>query len=267
MNIFEASDYKQFLRKWVTDKPGGGRGEYRRMAESLRVSTTLISQVINGDKHFSLELAHELCAFLALNEREADFFLLLVEYSRAGSHGYKARLKTRIERTRDDALALAKRVQSERDLSAAESAIMFSHWTYSAVINLIACDPHLTTELLAARLKAPVSLLVQVMDFLERAGILIRTKNTWEIGPKHFHLRKDSPLVVKHHQNWRLQGFNTMPYQNETDMFYTAPMSMSEETAEQIRRELLTTIERVNKWVVPSPSKTVRCLNVDWFAY
>ncbi len=267
MNVFETASYKEFIRAWVAEKPGGGRGEYRRMAESLGVSTTLISQVVNGDKHFSLELAHELCGILALNERESDFFLLLVEYGRAGSHGYRSRLKARIERNREDALALAKRVQHERDLSAAESAIMFSHWTYSAVIHLIACDPSMTTEQIAVRLKAPVSLLVQVMDFLERAGILLRPKGSWEIGPKHIHLKKDSPLVVKHHQNWRLQGFNTMTYQNETDLFYTAPMSMSVETAEQIRLELLSAIERVNKWVVPSPSKTVRCLNIDWFAY
>lgn len=267
MKVFEASDYKRFLRDWVSERPGGGRGEYRKMAHVLGVSTTLVSQVVNGDKHFSLEVANELCGYLTFSEREADFFLLLLEHERAGSHAYKKRLQRRIDRSREEALALSKRVQSDRDLSAAEAAIFYSHWTYTAIIHLVACEPAITTEEIATRFKVPLSLVVRVMDFLLGAGILLRPRAHWEIGTKHTHLLKDSPLVVKHHQNWRLQGFNVMPYQNETDLFYTAPMSMSEETAEQIRRELLSTIERVNKWVVPSPSKTVRTLNIDWFGY
>ena len=150
INLFEAPDYKQFLRGWVQSRPGGGRGEYRRMAGLLGVSTTMISQVVNGEKHFSLENANELCeTFLALNERESDFFLLLVEHDRAGSHGYRRRLEKRISKARTEALKLDERVRNDRNLSELETGTYYSDWTYTATTHFLACSPATGADVLA----------------------------------------------------------------------------------------------------------------------
>lgn len=49
--IFEATDYKIFVRDFIKDKPSGGRGIFRDLANHLRVHTTFISQVFRGDKN------------------------------------------------------------------------------------------------------------------------------------------------------------------------------------------------------------------------
>lgn len=267
MSVFEASNYKVFLRSWVDERPGGGRGEYRRMAEHLSVSTTLISQVVNGEKQFSLEAAHDLCEYLGLTDKEADFFLLLVEKERAGSHGYQQRLKRRLEVMRQSALQLSERLVKDRDLTDREAAIYYSNWTYTAVMNLAACNPTLEATSLADRLGIPRTLANKVMEFLFESGILINRNGKVESGVKYLHLPASSPLVVKHHQNWRIQAFNKMAFAREEDLFYTAPMSLSEEAAKQIRAELPAFLERIIKIVGPSESEVVRCLNIDWFGY
>lgn len=58
-----------------------------------------------------------------------------------------------------------------------------------------------------------------------------------------------------------------MNLQNENDLFFTSPMSLSKEAAEKIRQELPAFIEKISKIVIPSKSEVIRCLNIDWFEY
>lgn len=237
------------------------------MAESLRVSTTLVSQVVNGDKHFSMELASDLCDYMGLGEKEADHFLLLLEYARAGSHGYQKRLKRRVDLARAAALKLSERVEQDRKLTDTESAIFFSSWAYAGIFHLVATNPKLTIDQLAERLKMPRHSVAKCMDFLIESGILVSKGGSLEVGMKSAHIGADSPFVVQHHQNWRVQAFNKMTFAGSEELFYTAPMSLSHETAAVIRSELISQIDRIVKLVGPSPSETVRCLNIDWFGY
>jgi uncharacterized protein (TIGR02147 family) len=268
MSIFEAVDYKSFIREWVESRPSGGRGQYRLMAAAIGVSTTLVSQVVNGEKHFSMENSVDLAEFMALGERESEHFLLLIEHSRAGSHKYRSRLEKRIAKAKTSAQQLSERLEKDRALTDHESATYYSNWSYTAITHLIACDAQLTIDDLAKRLHLPRAVIAKTFAFLIDTSLIVpRAGGGHEVGPKLTHIGADSPLVIKHHQNWRLKGMNQMVFKGDTDLFYTAPMSLSAETANQIRAELPAFIEKIIKWVGPSPSETVRCLNIDWFEY
>ena len=58
-----------------------------------------------------------------------------------------------------------------------------------------------------------------------------------------------------------------MDAHDEKNLFYTCPMSLSLETAEEVRRLLPQFIEQVLKKVGPSPSEKVYCFSMDWFEY
>ena len=267
MKVYDSLDYKKFLQVWVEELPGGGRGEYRKMALALRVSTTLISQVIKGDKHFASELANDLCDYLGLNDDEAEHFQLLIDFARAGTETYRKRLERRIERARNSELNLKNRIDVDRELSDAQSAIYYSSWVYTALPQMIACNSKMTTDEIIDRLRLSRSATMEVLRFLTESGIVLQKDGVFDLGHKRTHLPATSPLVVKHHQNWRLQGFGKMNFANEEDLFSTFPMSLSEETAKQIRRELPAFVEKITKWVIPSPSESTHCLNLDWFRF
>ena len=268
MSVYETLDYKQFLRDWVTSRPQNGRGEYRRLAEILGISPTLVSQVVKGDKNFSMEHAVEVADFMGLGERETEQFLLLVEFARAGSHRYRERLRQRIVKAQASAQKLSERLDRDRELSDAESAQYYASWAYTAITHLIACDPHYDVDRLAQRLHLPRASVARILGFLVESRILIGDPTQgYSIGAKHTHIGADSPLVIKHHQNWRLAGFQKMNFASDKELFYTAPMSLSESVADRVRQELPMFIEKLVKWVGPSPSETVRCLNIDWFEY
>lgn len=267
-SIFETDNYKVFVREWVAERPSGGRGEYRRMAENLGISTTLISQVVSGDKDLSMENSVDLTEYMGLGERESEHFLLLVEHARAGTHRYRERLRKRIDKARSNAQKLSERLEKDRVLTDHEAATYYSNWAYTAITHLIACEPTLSIDAMATRLHLPRVTVAKIMSFLSETQILIpKESGGLDVGSKLTHIGADSPLVVKHHHNWRLRGFDQMMFADDADLFYTAPMSLSHETAKQIRAELPTFIEKIIKLVGPSPSETVRCLNIDWFRY
>jgi plasmid maintenance system antidote protein VapI len=98
MDLFNQEDYKLFVRGKVRAMASRGRGQYKKMAESLCVHPTLISQIFKGPRHLTPEQAAEVVAFLGLGEQEAEYFLTLVELNRAGSQRLKALLEKRRER-------------------------------------------------------------------------------------------------------------------------------------------------------------------------
>ncbi len=91
--------------------------------------------------------------------------------------------------------------------------------------------------------------------------------NKLSYGPHRTHIGKDSPFVVKHHQNWRIKGFQSMELRRDEDLFYTEPMALSREAAEKVRLMLPGIIEEILAIIGPSESEEVRCLNIDWFEY
>lgn len=266
MNIYEFTDYKGFVRAWIAGLPKSGRGELRRIALRLNVSTTMVSQVFNGEKHLSLELASELADYLNLNDLETEYFFLLIDFGRAGSFGLQQRLKRRIEVRRQDAKRLATRLSKDVELSEATKAVFYSSWLFSGVRNLAALE-NADVEKISAHLKLTRNQVQKVLDFLLREGLVTQKAGRLNVGARRTHLAADSPLVTKHHQNWRLQGFQKMVFSESKNLFYTGPMTLSHEVAAKVREELPAFIDKINKWVIPSPSETAHCLNIDWFEF
>jgi uncharacterized protein (TIGR02147 family) len=267
MNIYEFLSYKTYLKAWIKARPKRGHGEGRRISEALGISTTMISQVLSGDKNFNLELSSDLCDYLGLNEKETDYFFLLVEYERAGTHRLKQKLKRKIETLKASAQVLKDRLEKDKELSDHDKAVFYSSWVYSGIRNLIATDSSATIDSISQRLQIPRNQIQKIFDFLLETGLCELKANKFSIGAKRTHLGNNSALVTKHHQNWRLQGFNKMIFAEDKNLFYTAPMSLSKEAADKIREELPSFIEKINKLVVDSDSEIVRCLNIDFFEY
>jgi uncharacterized protein (TIGR02147 family) len=267
MNIYEHTDYKIYFNQWIESLPKKGRGEYRRLAEKLNISTTMVSQVFRGEKHLNLELACEISDYLGLSELETEYFFLMVEFARAGSHKLTQKLKKRMNLLQTEGKKLEVRLKKDIEMSEETKSIFYSSWLYSGVQMLTAIDHMNDSQTIADALQVKRSDVQKVLQFLIKEELVVLKNQKLDAGPRRTHVGVDSPLVSKHHQNWRLQGFQKMPFNNPDDLFYTGPMSVSTEVAEKIRVELPAMIEKINKWVMPSTSEIVRCLNIDWFEF
>ncbi len=268
MSIYQYQDYKIYVNDRLKSLPKSGHGEFGRMARRLGVSSTLISQTFRSSKHLSLELAADLADYLGLDAEETEYFILLVNYQKAGSHNLREKLKDRLKRTQTTMLQLEKRMKKDVELNEEIKSIFYSGWVYSGIRNLTAIKGYNQIEKIATRLNLPLPLVKSAIEFLIENGLCAVKNGEIVIGSKRTYLGPGSPHTVRHHMNWRLRAMEKMlePSRN-ANVHYTFPMSLSAAVADQIREELPSFVEKISKWVGPSESETVRCLNIDWFEY
>jgi uncharacterized protein (TIGR02147 family) len=265
ISVYDFKDYREFLNTWVDSQDI--RGIKGRMAEAIGVSSTLISLILKGDKQLSMEQASEACDYIGMNERETDYFFLLVEYGRAGSHSLKQKLLKRLKDQQQQAQKISNRVKKDTDLTDQEKAIYYSSWIYTAVRNLSALGEHNDVQSIAQRLNVAPAVAAKAVDFLIAHGLCEWKDGKLHYGHGYLHVDADSAFVVKHHQNWRLRGFQTMDQYNDKNLFFTLPMSLSKEAVIEIRQILPKVIDQVLKIMGPSPSEELYCFNIDWFKF
>jgi len=155
MSIFDYTDYKAYVRDWIASQPKKGRGLIRRMAEHLKMSSTMLSHIFQGDKHLNLEAVSDLVEFMGIGEDEFEYLLLLVLYGRAGSFSLKERLKKKIKSEQKKADQIAKRMKADTELEDVAKTLFYSSWIYSGIRNMTACPSFKDVDQIASHLKLP----------------------------------------------------------------------------------------------------------------
>lgn len=267
INIFNYLDYRKFLLDWIQGQKNQGHGVRVQIAKAASISSTMLSLILSGDKELTPDQGIEVCEYLGLSADEEDFFLELIQFSRASNHKLKKRLTVRIDRKKEQAKKISERIKDAKELSDKEKSIYYSSWIYSGVNMLTAIDEFGDIHAIADKLKLPVPVISQVVDFLLKNGICELKNDKLSYGSLKTHIGSDSPFVNRHHQNWRLRGFEKMEHNKDSDMFFTGPMALSVQDAEKIRELLPKYIEEILKIVWPSESEKAYCLNLDWFEF
>ena len=266
-SIFQNSDYKVFVRAWIEAQPKKGRGQLLKIGQLLNVSSVSVSHIFSGPRHLTSDQALEVAEFMGLAEKETEMFLLLVERDRASTVKLKNRIQRDIEVKRRLAQDLKSRLPQDAHLDEAARAIFYSQWYYSGVRILTSIDEFQSVNSIAERLSLPNNQVREVLDFLVRFGLCVESDGLFKIGPRKTHLGNDSNLVTRHHSNWRQKALENMRGKNSEpeELFYTGPMTLSQEGLAMVRKVLVETIDQVLKIVAPSPSEEFACLNIDWF--
>lgn len=265
MDLFKFTSYKDYVLKRLKAFPKGGRGQLRRMAEHLGAHPVVLTQVFKGDRELSLENATDLADFLGFSELERNYFLLLVQRARAGTPRLREVLDGQLKILREKATDLKELVPNQVEFSEADKAIFYSNWLYTALSLAPSLPQFKTPEALAQYFNLPLHKVNQIIEFLLRFGLLVRKNNELDMGVQSTHIDAGSPLVSRHHTNWRLVGLSKVENLSAQELFITAPMTLSKETMVEIRADIISLIDRTVKKVHASPSEQLMCLNVDLF--
>jgi uncharacterized protein (TIGR02147 family) len=248
-------------------EPKSGHGAFKKLAHGLKISTTLVSQVFNGDKDLSPEQAYLLTKHFDFNAIETDYFIALVSKARAGQHTYRAYCDQQISNIRQKAKKTKHRINPDGEVSDQARMQFYADWRYSAV--RLACDLNHIEQPndIAVTLNIPLKEVLYILDFLVEHDLVTQTKNgELAIGKRHIHLEKDSPLFKMRQSQWRLQGLKNINTDiKENDLFYTSMVALSKTDVNRVSEILLNSIRQMNSVVVESDSEELHCLNIDWF--
>ena len=265
MKIFEFDDYKLIIRQFIKSLPSGGRGQVKLMAEHLGVHTTLMSQVISGPKDLTLEQAHKCCSYLSLRNLEVDYFLILVQISRAGTHELKKYYSNKKQELKKEALQISKRIQVEKKLGEQERSIFYSSRLFSAVHLYCSNQSGRTLSEIIDRLKLSTNQAVDTLRFLADCGLCESRDAKYFATVLSTHVDKKSPHLIKHHSNWRIKAIQRSENLTEEELMFTGNISLSRSDFLKIREILMQTIKQISEEVAASPGEDIANLNIDLF--
>lgn len=264
MSVFDFEDYKLYLKNLLATS-GETRGTRSKLAEKLNCNIGFVSQVLNGNSQFSLEHATLISEFLNLSEEETDFFLLLVQYERAGSEKLKSHFKRQISKIKKQRKEIKSRIKTSKDLTEADYGIYYSNWSYSAVHMTLSITQYQSKSALKEKLNLTLKQLDTVIQFLLEKGLIIEEKGLYKTGPTRIHLTRNSPLICQHHANWRIEAMKFIPRQVESNLHYSSVMTMSVSDSEKIKNVILKALEDIEVVLKPSPNEEVFSLGIDFF--
>lgn len=261
MTLFEHETYKPYLAEKAEE-----RGAKAAWADALGCQRGYITAVVGGSAHFSLEQAERLARFFGLTEEESDYFLLLIQKDRAGTDSLRAYFEGKLREMRERRQMLRTRYRDTRELTLEQRVQFYSSWVYSAVHVCLFAGMR-TREEIAMRLALPPARVNEIVEFLMEAGFVREKKDGTLEGhfPRTF-LAGDSPLIKKHHLNWRLRAMQSVEDDRPTDLHYSSNFSVSVEDYARVREALLATIDRFKKTVADSREESEVCaLTLDLF--
>ena len=157
------------------------------------------------------------------------------------------------------------RLHFEKSLSREDQITYYSQWYYTAIHIALAVPRLHTKEALARAFTLPVSKVSQVLEFLITRGLAQEEKGRYSIGSVRFHLENDSPMISKHHANWRVKAIQSLERDDRSELHYSSAITIAESDVPKVREALIKAIESVREIISPSKDETVYCYALDLF--
>ncbi len=263
-SIFEFSSYKSFILHWVDQ---GGRGAYKKIADAIGIHTSSLSQMIHGNKNLNSDHIIKLGEMMNLSPLEKDYLIALLMVDKAGNPNSKAYWERKVAETKERSQNISERVSPHTKLSDEQKAIFYSSWLYAAVHMMVSMENVNNASSISEKLKISPERTHLILEFLLNCGLIVLEEGVYSIGKTSTYLPHTSPLVSRHHQNWRVKALEHIESVNPVDeLFYTCPMALSFEDAKKVRELAIKLSENAYNLVVSSPqSEVMYCLNLDLF--
>ena len=264
-SIYNYRNYKLYLKDWLLSRPGRGRGEKKRIAEALRCHTAYITHVFSGSAHLSMEQASDLSTYLGHRPDEQHFLLLLVQLARAGNAAFKTYIDREIHKALDAQTLLKNRLEFKRKLEGDDQSTYYSSWHYGAIHALVSVPSFQTPEAIAKYLRLPLQKVNGILDFLVTTGVVVTDRGQYHVGTTSIHLGNDSPMISKHHTNWRVRTLQSLDQPQAHDLHYSSVVSISRQDVPKARAIMIKAIEEIRTLVAASAEEEVYAYGMDLF--
>lgn len=263
-DMFLIEDFREVIRSHLSGQGRKSRGASARLAEVIGIHTTTLSQILSGTKPLSLEHASLIADHFSFTELETDYFLALVQLSRAGNPSLIKKLNSQIKKLRLQARDLSKTLEGSSGLNFEAQAQFYSDWRYSAIRVLSSIDEYNSLESIAARLSLSRSEAKKITDFLVRTGLCEYSGTRLVPGPNYTHLPANSPLISKFHSNIRVKAMEHHARLSEDDLCYSSLFSIGKKDLDKVGAILIAAIKEINQIRDSSDPQTLRLIGIDW---
>lgn len=263
-SIFSFTSYKEAMRYMLIENAQWGK--LSRAAEYLECQASFLTRVIKDKLHLTRDHAFNLAVFLKFSSSEVEYFLTLVDFERATDLKYKSKLKQLLAEQKLKYDSISERTNRKNLTKSSFRSNYFSNWLYTAIHFLVSVPKYQKIEELVRRLNIKDIVVKKYLKELAEEGFVKSVnKDRWQFNSGNYHLEKDSPLVVLHHQNWRTRAvIDSQDFNNES-VHFTAVYTLSEADAAKLKEMMLEFISSANRTVEPSENEECIAICCDLF--
>ena len=264
-SIYLYKNYKDYL-VWRLNSDSKRVGARKRLAQSIHCQATYVTQVLNENAHFTLEQAQAVNEYLNHDPLEAHFFLLLVQWERAGTKNLKNYFSNQIQEILAKREKLSQHIEKKVELSNDQQLEYYSSWHYSAIHMGVTLSKNSSIEKLADQFGISKERLIQVIHRLIDMGLVVLSdEGGYRLTKNNIFLGKESFNIKKHHTNWRIQAINNLENESSENLNYTAVYSLSYADRSIIKDNIIKLIQNNIKVVENSAEEGVFAFNADFF--
>lgn len=264
-NIFKYKKYKDYLRNKLEQDGKLTKGLRLKLANHIGCQPSYLSQVLNGNPHFTLEQASLINSFFIHNKLEAKYFLLLVQYERSGTKDLKDFFLEQIEEILESRFDLKKRLKDTEEIPDEARHRYYSAWYYSVIHIILSIPEFQSINAISNRLHLPAALVKDTIEFLEETGLIKNEKGVYMLTKKRIHLDRDSIFIQQHHINWRSQALQSAEKNLTHDMHYSNTFSLARKDFPKIKEIFLKAIEDARSVIKPSKDEEMFAITLDVF--
>ena len=264
MSIYTFQDYRAFLNHQIKVN-SDRRGYQSLLAEAARCQRSLISQVLKSKGDLTRDHAAELSHFWGLDENETEYFVSLVDLSKAGSQKLKAHIEKRIRFIRSRSKQLSEKYRETHLDDPAAEAAYYSAWHWSAIHMLLGIKEFRDPVRIAERLQLPISLVQNVLSRLQAMKLVEKSGNTWKQTNQMIHLPSDSSMNSVNASNWRERAVVDSRMGSDDSLHYTSVFTISKKDYGKLQELLAKAIKNAREITVPSADEELASINIDLF--
>ena len=129
----------------------------------------------------------------------------------------------------------------------------------------MACPNSQSVGAVADRLGLSKATVPHFLEQLLSWGLVRQDGSSWIYAGGAFHLPKDSPLVIQHHQNWRARAILDAQIPGSSGLHYTNVQTVAKSDIPTLNELMLKFIADCKEILDPSPEEDVVAITCDVF--
>lgn len=264
LNLFEFTDYRKFFLSFIKSQEKT-HGFKSVVAEKCGVQLAYLSNVLNEKSDLNIEQAYQFCQGLRFSENETQYFILLVQYARAGNGSLKKFFLNQIQDFKHRQQKISARLEGDSKVISDEfKNLFYSSWIYAAVQVALTLPELKTPQHLAQHFKCGVDHMTEILNELEVMGLVRKNLGVYETT-QWIKLGQDSKNLIKHHTNWRLQAIQEIDKNFRENLHFSACYSLSQQDALDIQETLSQKIKSISQKVRTSNEEVLYAFVLDFW--
>lgn len=235
--IYSYEDYRLYITAML-DSELFGRGSRQRLAQFIECQPSFISQVLSGKNELSLEHAHKMNVFFNHSTPDAQYFMLMVLLSKAGTFELQKFLREQMRDVRDQQMQIHKVVQ-KGELHQDDVLYYYSNWLCISVHMLATIPKYQDPKELQRKLGASDHEFMETINFLSRTELIQIVGGRIEVGEAHVHLKKTSPHAQSATVLTRLKVLDKLKLSDPRAVNFTSNFTISQKAYADLKKRIL----------------------------